>query len=194
MAKRKKPKKGKTKERIAKQVKKIESFKALFVGGRVFSVEAEAKQLYEKTSFGELGEDKINYSLVEALYLLEKKTIKIYAGKRLLNYDSFLKKACKLEPNFLTKFIVFKDMRNRGYIVKTALKFGADFRVYDKGIKPGQDHAKWILYPVAEGSTLTWHEFAAKNRVAHSTRKRLLIAIVDDESDVTYYEISWKRP
>ena len=134
------------------------------------------------------------YALEQVSNSVEKKTIKIYAGKRLLNYDSFLKKACKLEPNFLTKFIVFKDMRNRGYIVKTALKFGADFRVYDKGIKPGQDHAKWILYPVAEGSTLTWHEFAAKNRVAHSTRKRLLIAIVDDESDVTYYEISWKRP
>ncbi len=85
-------------------------------------------------------------------------------------------------------------MRNRGYIVKTALKFGADFRVYDRGVKPGEDHAKWVVYPVNEGSTLTWHDFSAKNRVAHSTKKRLLMGIVDAENDVTYYEIRWMRP
>ena len=85
-------------------------------------------------------------------------------------------------------------MRNRGYIVKTALKFGADLRIYERGVKPGEEHAKWILYPVYESNGLTWQEFAAKNRVAHSTRKKLLIGIVDDENDVTYYEIEWKKP
>ncbi len=39
-------------------------------------------------------------------------------------------------------------MRNRGYIIKTALKFGADFRVYDRGVKPGEDHARWIIHRV----------------------------------------------
>ena len=103
-------------------------------------------------------------------------------------------KARKVEPNFWVRYGVYKDIRNRGYIIKTALKFGADFRVYDRGIKPGEDHAKWIVYPVHEGSTLTWYEFAAKNRVAHSTKKRLLMGIVDGEGDVTYYEIKWVKP
>ena len=89
---------------------------------------------------------------------------------------------------------MFKDIRNRGYIVKTALKFGAEFRVYDRGVKPGEDHARWIVYPVKESSTLTWHDFSAKNRVAHSTKKRLMICIVDEENDVTYYEVKWLRP
>ncbi|HLC22649.1 MAG TPA: hypothetical protein VJJ79_02655 [Candidatus Nanoarchaeia archaeon] len=47
---------------------------------------------------------------------------------------------------------------------------------------------------MAETDSCSWYEFAAKNRVAHSTRKKLLIAIVDDENDVTYYSISWTRP
>ena len=94
----------------------------------------------------------------------------------------------------MVKFSVFKDLRDRGYVVKTALKFGADFRVYDRGVKPGEDHAKWVVFPVPEGSTTTWHEFAAKNRVAHSTKKRLLIGVVDDEGDVSYWEIRWIRP
>ncbi|MFW6378910.1 MAG: tRNA-intron endonuclease family protein, partial [Nanoarchaeota archaeon] len=61
-------------------------------------------------------------------------------------------------------------------------------------IKPGQDHARWIVYPVHEGERYTWFDFAAKNRVAHSTKKRLLMGVVDDENDVTYWEIKWVRP
>lgn len=178
-----------------KEIKeKIAPFKAQLIGEKVISTEKEAKQFCERYSFGELAEDKVKYSMVEALYLIEKNKIKLNLNKKILKFDEFLKKASELEPNFYTKFIVFRDMRNRGYIVKTALKFGADFRVYDKGVKPGEEHAKWILYAVNEGSILTWHEFAAKNRVAHSTRKHLLIGIVDDEGDVTYYEIAWRRP
>ncbi|MBI1969933.1 tRNA-intron lyase, partial [Candidatus Woesearchaeota archaeon] len=60
--------------------------------------------------------------------------------------------------------------------------------------KPGEDHARWVVFPVHEGSTFSWHEFAAKNRVAHSTKKRLLIAVVDDEGDCSYWEVRWMRP
>ncbi len=111
-----------------------------------------------------------------------------------VSFETFLKKAKKFQPKFLTRYAVYKDMRNRGYIVKTALKFGADYRVYDRGVKPGEDHAKWILYPVAESEAETWYNFSAKNRVAHSTRKKLLIGIVDAEGDVTYYSIKWEKP
>ncbi|MDP3734758.1 MAG: tRNA-intron lyase [Nanoarchaeota archaeon] len=157
----------------------------------------DAREFYNQSRFGSLTESsgKVELSLLEALYLMEKGRliIKNDAG-RALTFESYLKKARKVEPNFWIRYCVFKDMRNRGYIIKTALKFGADFRVYDRGVKPGEDHARWIIYPVHEGDTLTWYEFAAKNRVAHSTKKRLLIGIVDDEGDVTYYEIKWMRP
>jgi tRNA-intron endonuclease, archaea type len=155
----------------------------------------ESRELYNQSRYGSILESgKIQLSLVEGLYLLEKGKIDVKKGRARLTPDSYLKIALEKDPNFYTRYYVFKDIRNRGYIIKTALKFGADFRVYDRGIKPGEDHAKWIVYPVHESSSLTWYEFAAKNRVAHSTKKRLLIGIVDDEGDCTYYEIRWMRP
>ncbi len=190
----KKEKEKKAKKAKVKAKAKPKPFKAMLAGERVVSSAKESFDLYGKSRFGETIEKKIYYSLVEALYLLEKKRLEIFDNKKKLSFDAFLEKARKLEPNLWTRFCVFRDMRNRGYIVKTALKFGADFRVYDRGVKPGEAHAKWILFPVYETSTLTWHEFSAKNRVAHSTRKNLLIAIVDDESDVTYYVCEWTRP
>jgi tRNA-intron endonuclease len=181
-----------------KQQKKERSekkaFRVVFSGERIFSNAKEAFALHESSRLGEPKEGKIYYAPVEALYLLEKGKMQVYAGKKKLTFNAFMQKAQELDKNFHTRFIVFRDMRNRGYILKTALKFGADFRVYERGVKPGEEHAKWILYPVYESSGLTWHEFAAKNRVAHSTKKRLLIAIVDEENDVTYYEVAWRKP
>ncbi len=170
---------------------------AVFAGEKVITESSdEAREFYNQSRFGTLVENgKVELSLLEALYLMEKSrlAVKSDAGKE-LGFEFYLKRARKAEPNFWIRYCVFKDIRNRGYIIKTALKFGADFRVYERGVKPGEDHAKWIVFPVHEGSTLTWHEFSAKNRVAHSTKKRLLIGVVDDENDVTYYEIRWMRP
>ncbi len=174
---------------------KFVKFNIDLVGERLIAEDKnEAHNLYDQSRYGEIKDNKVQYSLVEGLYLLEKNRVDILEGKKKLDFDNFVKKAVKREPNFWTRFVAYRDMRNRGYIVKTALKFGADFRIYDRGIKPGEDHAKWIMYTVKETDGFTWYNFSSKNRVAHSTRKRLLIACVDEESDVTFWEISWTRP
>ena len=181
-----------------KELKEIrEPVKAYFSKERVLTESSDpARELYNQSRFGELLEDgRVQLSLIEALYLVDKKRLLAYDSRdKLISFDLLMKKAQKSEANLWVRYAVYKDIRNRGYIIKTALKFGADFRIYDRGIKPGEDHAKWVVFPVHEGSTLTWYEFAAKNRVAHSTKKRLLLGIVDSENDVTYYETRWLRP
>jgi len=172
----------------------MEKFQAHLIGENVSSNSAEAFSLHKKSSFGEPTGEKIQYTLTEALFLAEKGRIDIFSrGKKIPKRD-LIKKIQRIDKRIQIKYSVFKDLRERGYIVKTALKFGADFRVYEKGAKPGKKHAKWIVFADHESKRLTWHEFSAKNRVAHSTKKNLLLAIVDEENDVTYYEISWIRP
>lgn len=180
---------------MAEEEKPEQKIEAELVGERVRAEPSDAvREYYDKGRYGEPAQKKFQYSLVEALYLVEREKMAVTKGKKILDYDTLFKFAEKQERNFSIRYAAFKDMRNRGYIVKTALKFGADFRVYDRGVKPGDDHAKWIMYPIAETDSCSWYEFSAKNRVAHSTRKKLLIAIVDDEGDVTYYSVSWTRP
>tara|TARA_Y100000310_G_scaffold293276_1_gene322752 strand:+ start:88 stop:738 length:651 start_codon:yes stop_codon:yes gene_type:complete len=197
-AKEKKASKKKAAAEKSSEAKtKKKAVNAILAGEKVITESSdEAREFYNQSRFGTLAEDgKVELSLLEGLYLMERSrlVVKSESGRK-VSFESYVKKARKVEPNFWIRYSVFKDMRNRGYIIKTALKFGADFRVYDRGIKPGEDHAKWVVFPVHEGSTLTWHEFSAKNRVAHSTKKRLLLGIVDDEGDVTYYETRWMRP
>lgn len=155
-----------------------------------------AKQLAEKASYGVLLEDgRVQLSLFETLYLAEQKKLEVLDRRnKPITLFALQKRLARLEKDFSVRYAVFKDLRKRGYVVKTALKFGADFRVYARGTKPGVEHAQWIAYAVRERDSLTWHEFSAKNRVAHSTKKHLLIAVVDDEGDVSYWEVRWMRP
>ena len=186
------------KEKEQKEPKEIkEPVKAAFAKERVLTESSDnARELYNQSRYGNLLDDgRVQLSLIEAIYLIEKKRVVVYDSRiKAIDFESFLKKSQKIEPNFWVRYCVYRDIRNRGYIIKTALKFGADFRIYDRGVKPGEDHARWVVFPVHEGSSLTWHEFSSKNRVAHSTKKRLLIGCVDNEGDVTYWEVRWLRP
>ncbi|MBI3033498.1 tRNA-intron lyase [Candidatus Woesearchaeota archaeon] len=175
---------------------KKQQVSATFYHGTIITENTDlARELYDKSRFGSMQTGKVELNLVETLYLMEKERLQLSdRRKKEISHEQFIAKAKKLEKNFWIKYAVFRDLRTRGYIVKTALKFGADFRVYDRGVKPGEDHAKWVVFPVHESQALTWHEFAAKNRVAHSTKKRLLLAVVDDEGDVSYWESRWLRP
>ncbi len=171
----------------------MEKFQAHIIGEIISSNSSEAFSLQKKSGFGEPKNDKINYMATEALFLIEKNKIEIVQRKP-LSFKELLNKLKRVDKKIQLKYPVYKDLRERGYIVKTALKFGADFRVYDKGVRPGKDHAKWVVFVDHESKKQSWHEFSAKNRVAHSTKKKLLLAIVDDEEDVSYYEVGWVKP
>lgn len=159
---------------------------------------SKALEYYDRGCFGEIHgvKDKhLELALVETLYLLERKRIKLFDGKnKPLSFNKLLAIAQRREANFWTRWRVYRDFRTRGYVLKTALKFGADFRVYPRGAKPGESHAKWVLFCVSENDKENWRDFSAKMRVAHSTRKTLLIGCVDDEGDVTYWEVRWRKP
>lgn len=173
----------------------MEKVKANLLSGKVSSNTSGANALFSSQRFGEKLGEKIFYSLSEAMYLIDEKKLEIYDEKdKKISREELAKKFQKIDKNFKNKYLVFSDLRKKGYILKSALKFGADFRVYEKGKNVGQDHSRWILYATSENESLKWQDFSAKNRVAHSTKKKLLIAVVDEEGDVSYYESSWIKP
>ncbi|MDP2672821.1 MAG: tRNA-intron lyase [Nanoarchaeota archaeon] len=172
----------------------MNKIKSYLIGETISTNENEAFGLYKKSAFGEPVGEKIQYTLSEAMFLVEKEKIDVYYKNKKIPRTELLKKFQIIEKKFSIKYPVFKDLREKGYVVKTALKFGADFRIYEKGRHPGEEHAKWIVFADRETNKTSWQEFSAKNRVAHSTKKKLLLAIVDEESDVSYYEVNWIRP
>lgn len=172
----------------------MEKIQAYLIGNTVSTNSNFAYSLTEKSQFGERIGEKIQYSLSEAFFLVEENKLEILSHKKLLSKNEILDKFQKIDKKFSLKYAVFRDLRKKGYVLKTALKFGADFRVYEKGKKPGITHSRWILYIDQEMNKIKFQDFAAKTRIANSTKKNLLLAIVDDEEKITYYEIKWLKP
>jgi tRNA-intron endonuclease len=182
-------------EEQAKETKEETAIGVFTKDSVVVHSEPEANRLFNKGWFGVLKERKLELALVEALYLLDKGDLIVQDSKgKNIDTKAFAKRASKADHRFWTRYMVYADIRKRGYITKTALKYGADFRVYERGTKPGEEHAKWVLYAVRESEQFDWRGFASMMRVAHSVRKTLLIGILDDEGDVTYYQSTWTRP
>jgi len=145
--------------------------------------------------FGKLMDKMLEISIVEALYLIEKKRITVKQGRKSLGFDALMNFGVNKDPRIHEKFVVYRDLRDRGLLVKTGFKFGCDFRVYQRGValkkgpKAPEEHTKWVVYTVPEDYTCSFQELSRAVRLAHSIRAKMLWAVVDNESNVTYYSI-----
>ncbi|MEM5801820.1 MAG: tRNA-intron lyase [Candidatus Aenigmatarchaeota archaeon] len=178
------------------------------IENRVIIWDSQAVNLYDDSGYGKpLPEDKpdrVELDLVEAAYLLEKGKLKVFLKedkkKRYLNFNELMEIGAKNINQFHPQFIVFRDLRERGYLVKTGYKFGAHFRVYDRGVKlkrgpkAPHEHTKWVVHAVPEEAAFSLPEMSRAVRLAHNIRATFLWAVVDKESDVTYYQITRVTP
>lgn len=146
-------------------------------------------QSLNSKGFGKRIEKLFILNNYEVLYLLEKNKIEVFSIKgKELNFEEIIKKT---KTDF-KKYIVYKNLVFNGYKVATAIKFGADFRVYEKD-KTKKEHSKYLVNVFDEKDKLKISQLSAKCRIAHTTKKNYLIAIVDTDYDVVYFDTSWKK-
>ncbi|MFH1420447.1 MAG: tRNA-intron lyase [Candidatus Aenigmatarchaeota archaeon] len=158
------------------------------------------ESVYEPGFYGKLYEDRLELSLVEACLLLKRGKIKVMKDSHAMSFDELYAHGCKVDERFPERFRVYEDLRERGLLVRTGFKFGCDFRVYERGVKlkkgpkSQSEHTKWIVFAVPEDYTCGFQELSRAVRLAHNIRAKMLWSIVDNEGDVTYYEIVRKTP
>lgn len=161
---------------------------AKLYSNKVVVFEKKVKDILIQKGFGEKKDGSLVLDLKESIYLLEKKKISIEDkdGKN-VSFDILMSFAEKKEKNFYNKFIVYSDIREKGYVIKTGFKFGFDFRVYPRGKKPGEDHSKWVVQVITQDEKISVPNFSRMVRLSGNLKTELLIAIIDSEDDVNYY-------
>jgi tRNA-intron endonuclease len=130
-------------------------------------------------------------SLIEANYLLERDEITIFDVKESKFMESmrFYEIAKSIHHKFEEKYIIYKDLRERGYIPRPGLKFGADFVVYKKG--PGLEHSLFMVHVLPHKSEITAIDMVRAGRLATSVRKKFVIA---NPLTCSYYFFEWFKP
>lgn len=162
----------------------------------------KANEIFENECAGKLKEDRLELALIEAAYLSDKKKIEIKdtEGKK-INFKKFFEYCCKIDARFNVRYAVYKDLRNRELPTRTGFKFGCDFRIYAKGVKPlkrgpkaPEEHTKWIVFAVPEGFVFSFQELSRAVRLAHNIRANMLWAVVSEDCSVGYYSVTFFKP
>ncbi len=143
--------------------------------------------------YGNFEGNFLSLSLVEALYLVNLGWLEV-KDKKILSFEELYNYAKNIEERLCLKYLTYKDLRSRGYIVKTGLKYGADFRLYERGANIEKEHSAYLVKVLSEDDRITVNELTGFVRVAHSVRKKLLIAIVDNDGDIVYYNMAFIKP
>ena len=163
----------------------------------------EGSKLYKEGFYGKpLGIRKpksfefdrpLELSLFEALYLLSKNRIKVFdkISDKYLDVQALLTIAKQNFLEFEDKYRVYYDLRERDYIVRPGLKFGADFATYIHG--PGIDHAPFIVHVLQNTTAISSIEMVRAGRLATTVRKRFIIATITMDK-VVYYMFTWFKP
>jgi len=162
-------------------------------GTKVIVGDSDTKSLLRQKGFGEDAGARQDLSLIEALFLVETKNIGVSDGEKELDFDDLLKLGSKAEENFYAKYIVYKDLRSRGLLVRTGLKFGTDFRVYERGSTLSTGHSRYLVHVIPEEHTCSFPELSRAVRLAKGVHKDIIFAIVDEECDVIYYLVDRVR-
>lgn len=159
------------------------------------------KELFEDLYYGKEFEDHLELSLVEAMHLLERGELEIEADDETLSEEAAFDRFTGVDSEFMQKYTVYSDLRERGYILKSGFKFGAHFRVYPRGVNPytegpktQREHTKWVVHAVPENHDFTYQEISRAVRLAQNIRATMLWAVVDSEEEVTYYKVDRVTP
>lgn len=165
---------------------------SILLNDRVIVKDENAHNLYNKRYYGNLTDSGLELSFIEALFLLTKNKIEIYDDDTLITKEDLTD--IIRQKHIFSHYLVYKDLRIRGYIIKTGFKYGSDFRIYERGHAPGDGHSNFLVKILSEEQEIKVRDFSSYVRVAHGVRKTLLLAVVDDEYDITYYDIEWTKP
>lgn len=159
-------------------------------GGKIVVDETRFQDELRTKGFGEK-EDEYVLKPYEALYLMHTKRLML-KNKPGMTFDPLFELLLKYDRNIMTKFLVYRDLRSRGYVAKEGFGFGNDFRVYERG-EHEKKPAKYVVFGINEGTNTTAKELAGAVDQIEKMGKEAIVAVVERRGEVIYYKASKMR-
>ena len=156
--------------------------------GRIVIEETRFQDELRTKGFGEKENAEFVLKSYEALYLFHTKRLKL-KNKPHIGFNSLFELLIKHNRNIMSVFLVYRDLRSRGYVAKEGFGFGNDFRVYDRGDYEKKP-AKYVVFGINEGNNTTAREFASAVSQIQKMGKEAVVAVIERRGEVIYYKAS----
>jgi tRNA-intron endonuclease len=140
--------------------------------------------------YGTAKKKELHLTFYEALYLLDKRMLEIEdEDGEGMNFQRLLQCYETIDENAWVQYLVYRDLRARGYVVREGFGSGVDFRVYDRG-DYSKDTAKYLIVNVQEGKPISIPDLTNALTQSLSLKKELILAVMNRRGEIVYYSIS----
>jgi tRNA-intron endonuclease len=168
-----------------------------------FETKISAKLINEKTvvinpkmqnilierGFGESENDSLILNSFETLYLLYNDKLELKKINKDIVFDELIQKYIQKNDDILTQFLLYRDLRTKGYVVKDGFGFGSDFRVYERGTY-GLKDAKFLIFAFNEGTQQKIGKLYKNIEEITKMGKEPIIAVIERRGEIIYYKIN----
>ena len=164
--------------------------RGLLVEDGVKVSEGESVDELSSRGYGVAENDEFLLAFYEALYLLDKGNLEIQNGKREpVDFQRVLQHYEDADENAWAKYLAYRDLRSRGYVVREGFGLGVDFRVYERGAY-GEKTAKYLILSMQEGNPISLGDLTRVLRQCQSLKKELVLAVMNRRGEIVYYSVS----
>ena len=156
---------------------------------------SEAGQVYAKGFFGTLSSGGgLTLDRYESVYLAEMGRVDLRGSTgRTVAWPTVFRRAVRADPGFAVRYLVYRDLRQRGYVVRASAPPVA-FTVLPRGGTLHKTPSRYWVEAISERVPFDLARLFDLAERAQSAKKLLLLGLVDEESDLTYYRVRRSTP
>ncbi len=177
-------------EHIESPMSELESkVEGILVKDHVLVLDKNMQHSLEQKGFGETMKKKFFLKPFESLYLLYMDKLRLLKGEQPVHFDHLMGECIKQDNEAFTKFLIYRDLRTKGYIAKDGFGFGSDFRVYERG-QFGEKGAKYVVFGLTEGRRQKIGVLQKQIEQIVTMGKEPVLAVIERRGEVIYYKIS----
>ena len=156
--------------------------------------QSEGSRLYTRGNYGyPRSGGGVDLDLVEATYLVECRRLEVIGPDGPMTYDALFRHSATVVDGFDIKYLVFRDLRQRGFIAKYEMG-DYDISVYPRGKTMSNSRPEFMVRAVSERNAIDIATFIREVTDTKQRKKKLLYGVVDEEGDLTYYMMSIRDP
>src|SRR3989304_7946548 len=154
-------------------------------GARI--TEKSSVDALSQRGYGTAENDVFTLSFYEALYLLDKEMLEVKdeTGEA-VDFQSLLHCYEGVDENAWVNYLVYRDLRSRGYVVREGFGAGIQVRVYERGAY-GKDQASYLILVTQEGKPLPVDGLVSALQKCQSQKKELILAVMNRRGEIVHY-------
>ena len=151
----------------------------------------EGIEEFSSKGYGVTEDDKLRLTFYETLFLLGKGAIEVEdeETKEKMVFQDLLKRFQSVDKDAWVRYLIYRDLRSRGYVAREGFGLGIDFRVYERG-DYGKETAKHLIFGMQEGQPVSVETLARTQRYVQNLKKNLILAVINRRGEIVYYSLS----